>query len=213
VSATAKNLPSTKSPDKVRLNAYYTLIHVYFPILPPPTLPLDPDRPTHWSSTKAFETLPYVSTSPLSLAISAILALITLRQDGQCDTAASASARRSLAQKFAQAALERIEEDAEYLNFITVSDSGSPDQQHPITREPFHPMTPVEIESTIALLVLSNYEHTQRGNLLMMATRAGQALITARSLFLHRLGLETDEFSEARRRAWWMTVSALLMYT
>ncbi|KAL6886043.1 hypothetical protein GGI43DRAFT_431851 [Trichoderma evansii] len=77
--------------------------------------------------------------------------------------------------------------------------------QLPITRDPFHPQAPVELESILALLLLSNYEHTERANLLKMTARASQALIIAKNMSLHRLGLENDNFSEAKRRAWWMT--------
>lgn len=77
--------------------------------------------------------------------------------------------------------------------------------QLPISRAPFHPQAPVELESILALLLLSNYEHTERANLLKMTARASQALIIAKNMSLHRLGLENDNFSEAKRRAWWMT--------
>lgn len=75
-----------------------------------------------------------------------------------------------------------------------------------INRTPFHPRTPVELESILALLVLCVYEYAQRGNLLKMRYRAGQALVMAMNMSLHALGEEHDEFAEARRRAWWMTV-------
>jgi hypothetical protein len=184
-----------------RLNAYYTFIHPYFPILPPPVLPLTIDRPAIYSLTTARGPLPYIPTSPLSLAISAILALIPLPQDTNPSSAESIAFRRSLAQRFAQAALESVETDSEFLGF-TVG------EKLPIHRIPFHPRTPVELECIHALLILSNYEHAQRGNLLKMTARAGQALITAKNMSLHCLGPDIDEFSEAKRRAWWMTVSA-----
>ncbi|KAH7141546.1 fungal Zn binuclear cluster domain-containing protein [Dactylonectria estremocensis] len=190
--------------EQTVLNAYYTYIHQYFPILPPPISPLKPDRPIHWSSTGSFKTLPY-TTSPLSLAISAVLALIPLRQEEHCDTVVSTAARSSLAQRFAHAALEHVETDSEFLDFTTAQPPGSLDEELPISRTPFHPQTPAELESVLALLILSNYEHAQRGNLLKMTSRASQALVTAKNLSLHRLGSETDRFSEARRRAWWMT--------
>lgn len=76
-----------------------------------------------------------------------------------------------------------------------------------INREPLHPQTPVGLESLLALLVLSVYEYTQRGNLLKMRYRAGQALAIALDMSLHFLGEKHDELAEARRRAWWMTVT------
>ncbi len=187
-------------------------MHQYFPILPPPSQPLNPDCPIRWPHRKDFTALPHSSNSPLSLAISAILALIPLRQDRDPGSAASTSARKSLAQRFAQAALEHVETDSEFLDFATAHPPGSPNQNPPITtRTSFHLQTPVELESILALLILTNYEHAQRGNLLKMALRAGQAYLIAKNLSLHRLGPETDMFSEARRRAWWMTVSMPLL--
>jgi hypothetical protein len=82
--------------------------------------------------------------------------------------------------------------------------------RHLIDREPFHPQTPVELESIFALLILSVYEYTQRGNLLKMRYRAGQALAIALDMSLHSLGEEYDGFAEARRRAWWMTYYCVL---
>ncbi|GAB1206561.1 hypothetical protein APSETT445_005251 [Aspergillus pseudonomiae] len=79
-----------------------------------------------------------------------------------------------------------------------------------INRESFHPHAPVELESILALLVLSVYEYTQRGNLLKMRYRAGQALAIALDMSLHSLGEEYDEFAEGRRRAWWMTPLAIV---
>lgn len=79
-------------------------------------------------------------------------------------------------------------------------------EQLSMSRDPLHPQTPVELEGILALLLLSNYEHTERANLLKMTARASQALIIAKNMSLHRMGLENDTFSEAKRRAWWMTV-------
>ena len=77
-----------------------------------------------------------------------------------------------------------------------------------VNRERLHPTTPEDIETLLALLILSVYEYTQRGNLLKMRYRAGQALALALEKSLHSCN-ENDECSEARRRAWWMTVFLL----
>jgi hypothetical protein len=69
-------------------------------------------------------------------------------------------------------------------------------------------MAPEDLETLLALLILSVYEYSQRGNLLKMRYRAGQALALALDKSLHSC-MDNDEFSEARRRAWWMTVSCL----
>ncbi|KAJ5369389.1 hypothetical protein N7509_014001 [Penicillium cosmopolitanum] len=143
--------------------------------------------------------------SPLSLAISAILVLIPLTQETSCGPGTHRSERRSFAQRLTQAALERVEADSESLAFAVDYPPDSLDELETASRNPFHPHTPVGLESILALLILSNYEHTQRGNLLKMVTRANQALVTAKALSLHRLGPENDKYSEAKRRAWWMT--------
>jgi hypothetical protein len=80
-----------------------------------------------------------------------------------------------------------------------------PTQEPSIPRGRFHDHTQVELESLLALLVLSVYEYAQRGNLLKMKSRAGQALSIAMGKSLNRWMVE-DGDSEAWRRAWWMTV-------
>lgn len=151
-------------------------------------------------------------TSPISLAISAILALIPCPEDTQHQHHESKLFRRKYAQYFAQSAFETIENDEEIPESAiaphrALSSSGGADaarrQQH--FRRPFHPGVPVELESVIALDILSVYEYSQRGNLKKMQKRAGQALMTAMDLSLHSCTAE-DEFAEARRRVWWMTV-------
>ncbi|KAL7942059.1 hypothetical protein V8C42DRAFT_333478 [Trichoderma barbatum] len=193
--------------EQAILNAYYIFIHQYFPILPPPKSRPAPDCPIQWPLAAAETTIPYLSISPLSLTLSAILALIPLPQEAQCTSAACVSFRKAVAQRFAQAALNRVDEDSEFLDYISDRHVSSVTavEQLSITRDPLHPQTPVELESILALLLLSNYEHTERANLLKMTARASQALIIAKNMSLHRMGLENDTFSEAKRRAWWMT--------
>jgi hypothetical protein len=190
-----------------RLNAYYIFIHPYFPLLPPPKRRSTPDCPIPWPLAETKKALPNSSESPLSLALSAILALIPLPQEARCASPACVSFRKSLAQRFVQAALQRVDADSEFLDFISDLHVGSATVagKSTVPRDPLHPQAPVELESILALLLLSNYEHTERANLLKMTARASQALIIAKNMSLHRLGLENDNFSEARRRAWWMT--------
>ncbi|QYS99597.1 hypothetical protein H0G86_006719 [Trichoderma simmonsii] len=192
--------------EQAVLNAYYIFLHQYFPILPPPKTRPTLDCPIQWPLSAAEKMIPHQSISPLSLALSAVLALIPLSQETRCTAAACVSFRKALAQKFSQAALQRIDADSEYLDFISDRQIGSMAavEQLSTSRDPLHPQTPVELESILALLLLSNYEHTERANSLKMTARASQALIIAKNMFLHRLGLENDTFSEAKRRAWWM---------
>ncbi|GAB1196967.1 hypothetical protein APSETT444_006247 [Aspergillus pseudonomiae] len=118
---------------------------------------------------------------------------------------ASVIRRRTYAHTFSQLANSSIETDCE-LHASSTDPSQALSSERPlINRESFHPHAPVELESILALLVLSVYEYTQRGNLLKMRYRAGQALAIALDMSLHSLGEEYDEFAEGRRRAWWMT--------
>jgi hypothetical protein len=121
--------------------------------------------------------------------------------------------RRSYAQTFAQLATTSIEADGELIDSTTHPSQALNYAQPSINREPFHPRAPVELEGILALLVLCIYEYTQRGNLMKMRYRAGQAWVIAMNLSLYALGPENDEFSEARRRAWWMTVGNMMQWT
>ena len=148
----------------------------------------------------------YKPRSPLSLALSAILALVPHPNDLEPSSPISVIRRRAYAHTFAQMANASIEADCELQASSTDPSQALSGDRPTVDREPFHPRTPVELESVLALLVLSIYEYTQRGNLLKMRYRAGQALAIALDMCLHALGEEHDEFAEARRRAWWMTV-------
>lgn len=147
----------------------------------------------------------YEPTSPITLAISAILALIPCPEDSNYQSHDSQLYRRKYAQYFAQSAFETIESDEEIPDSaIEPPKALSEDHQHNF-RRPFHPQVPVELETIIALDILSVYEYAQRGNLKKMQNRAGQALMSAFELHLHSCTID-DEFTEARRRVWWMSV-------
>ena len=77
----------------------------------------------------------------------------------------------------------------------------------------FHPNVPTKYECVLALIVLSVYEYAQRGNLKKQRSRVGQALMLALDLRLYAEEKQGEEFVEARRRAWWMTVSFQSWYT
>ncbi|GKZ45553.1 hypothetical protein AbraIFM66951_008206 [Aspergillus brasiliensis] len=211
------NIPSralvrTYGSEDALLNAYYDFIHNYFPILPPRVDPPAPDRPldcagSFTDSPSEQPVLIYKPRSPLSLAVSAILALVPHPNDPEPSGPASVIRRRTFAHTYAQLANAAIESDCELHASSTYPSDALTNERPLIDREPFHPQTPVELESLLALLVLSIYEYNQRGNLLKMRYRAGQALAIALDMSLHCLGEEFDEFAEARRRAWWMTGS------
>lgn len=191
-----------------RLNAYYIYIHQYFPILPPPVQPITPDNPIRATSLEGC--FPLTLTSPLALAMSAMLALIPFADQEPLDVSSEEPLRRAVAHKLAQLALEGVESDSELLDCTPGGHpSPVPFKGQPIPRFPLHPTTPVMLEGLLALLLLSNYEHTQRGNMLKMTTRASQALIMAKNMGLHRLTDYDDEFAEAKRRAWWMSVGRI----
>lgn len=142
--------------------------------------------------------------SPVSLAISAILALIPCPQDTTPLDPESIRFRRNYSQLLAKSALESIE---------AVSDRPESDIEPPKAledledsyRAPFHPQVPLELESIIALDLLTIYEYAQRGNLKKMAKRASSALMEAMTLRIHTNHDPEDEYTEARRRVWWMT--------
>lgn len=187
--------------DESILNAYYTYIHCYFPILPPPLSNLEPDDPI--SQLGAFE-----PSSPIGLALSAILALIPHPDDPTPKDETSIQCRRNQAQLYAQMSMESLEIESELLSSTTDPSEGLSSEPVPFMRNPFHPCTPVEIESVIAYLVLCIYEYAQRGNIPKMRNRASQAYDAAIRLSLQcTSGDENDQYTEARRRAWWMTVS------
>ena len=147
----------------------------------------------------------YRPKSPLSLAISAILALIPRPNDPTHSSTLSVLQRRAYANEFAKLANAAVEVDCELLASSTNPSQALLDRPC-VHREPLHPQTPVELESILALLVLSIYEYAQRGNLLKMKSRASQALGMALDRSLHSQGKEDGLiFAEARRRAWWMT--------
>ena len=195
------------------LDAYYVFVHPYFPILPPPIFSPAVDRPLEAGASEPFNESSIVSdyepSSPISLAISTILALVPHPSDPDPSSPESVLLRREHAQSFAQSTLESIEVESELLESTTAPSRALSGSSASIGREPFHPKAPIELESILALLILSIYEYAQRGNIAKMRSRAGQALISAMNISLHSLGSQDDDdgFAEARRRAWWMTVS------
>ncbi|BCR88441.1 transcription factor domain-containing protein [Aspergillus chevalieri] len=183
------------------LDAYYIFIHPYYPALPPPErLPVY-NRPLRQKST-------FHPSSPLSLAIAALLVLIPHPDEKDPSRPEYVKLRRDTAHSFAQAALEAVEVDSELVASSSDPSSALSEGVPQLDRDPFHPFVPVCLESVLALLLLSVYEYAQRGNINKMRNRAGQALTTAMSISLHET-VEEDEFAEAKRRAWWMTYMAV----
>lgn len=197
------------SNARERLTGYYDFIHDYFPILPP-RVSSSRYQPLHgpmpYSGSPSQEPLmEYRPRSPLSLAISSVLALVTHPSDPEPSSTASTIRSRTYAHTSAQAANSAIETECD-LDLSSIDPGQVLSTAQPfVARERFHHRTPVDLESLLALLVLSVYEYSQRGNMIKMRSRAGQALEIALEKSLH-VQRGNDEFSEARRRAWWMTV-------
>ncbi|KAI0548336.1 hypothetical protein F4679DRAFT_585705 [Xylaria curta] len=189
--------------DSAILNAYYIWIHPYFPILPPPEQVPAPDQPLALAENQndGFQE----PLSAVSLAISAILALIPSPLDPNPSSEESIRWRRSYSQFLAKTSLESIENESERPESSIDPSKALDDTDSEVFREQFHPAVPLELESVIALDLLSVYEYAQRGNLKKMRARAGAALVAAMSLFLHTKNEVEDRYSEARRRVWWMT--------
>lgn len=195
------------------LNAYYVFIHPYFPVLPPPVSSLVLDRPSLRSrdhNRRSFErntSIDFEPSTPITLAISTILALVPHPDDDDSSNPESVLYRRICAQSFAQSTLQNIEIESEILDSDSSPSRALTGSSSTTQRRLFHPKVPVEIESVIALVILSIYEYGQRGNLSKMRARAGQALVSAMDMSLHSQGDIDGDFAEAKRRAWWMCVS------
>jgi hypothetical protein len=144
------------------------------------------------------------SSSPVALAISAILALIPYPGDANPLSDESIRFRRNYAQFLAQSAFESTEGESDKPPDVEPS-MALDDSDDEETRPPFHRGVPVELESIIALDLLSVYEYGQRGNLKRMRNRASSALVLAMNLSLHMHNDLDDVFAEARRRVWWLT--------
>jgi len=187
------------------LNAYYIWIHPFFPILPPPQSAPYPDVVTPLVSYQNEDFDFLEPQCPISLALSAILALIPCPQDASPLSPDSIRFRRNYSQLLAKSALESIENASDRPESESEPAKALDDATQDYTGSQFHPLVPYELETIIALDLLSVYEYTQRGNLKKMSLRANAALTQALELGLHTDCGSKDVFVEARRRTWWMT--------
>ncbi|CAK7236571.1 hypothetical protein SCUCBS95973_009652 [Sporothrix curviconia] len=193
----------TYSSNSAILDGYYIYIHPFFPILPAPArVPRDHYQVRLQTQIDEFDDN-FKPSSPLSLAIAAILALIPCAEDAVHADRESVVFRRTYCQYLAQATVEGIEMETE-IPVSSIEPQRALETDEAMPRAPVNPSLPLELESIVALDILSVYEYAQRGNMKRMQSRAGQALVAAMAQSLHLKG-RADEFSEARRRVWWMT--------
>jgi hypothetical protein len=188
-----------------RLDAYYRWIHIYLPILPPPpetSLGAGQNPASMYQGASGTNTEP---SSPLRLAISAVLALVPHASVPNPSRPSHVAMRRKYAHQLAQRSLAMIEDESDIPQDLSPSAALAYSAAVP-QRLPLHPNVPIELESVLSLCVLAIYEYAQRGNIRKMQDRAGQALVSAMTMSLHCQTNDNTRHAEARRRAWWMTV-------
>lgn len=175
----------------VSLDAYYVWIHPTFPALPNPKYSSF-DHPIQWIPVSFEESPTYYPSNPLILAILAIVVMIPMPGAAETNTSAI---RRQFAGAIARRVYERI----------ALEDQPSLDSSN--TRNPVHPLVPSEIESTLALCLLGQYEYLQNGNMEKMQRFTREAVESAMRLKLHiQSSTNQSIFDDARRRAWWTVV-------
>ncbi|KAJ5952198.1 uncharacterized protein N7479_010611, partial [Penicillium vulpinum] len=112
--------------------------------------------------------------------------------------------RRSYAQLFAQAALAALETEIDDLS--PALSTNVAEIESSVAQNSLHPQVPAQLGPVLALVVLAIYEYCQRGNISRMRARGNQAITTAMDISFHRLDSTVTKYSEAQRRAWWMTI-------
>ncbi|KAF4956404.1 hypothetical protein FSARC_11607 [Fusarium sarcochroum] len=179
----------TYRSDAEVLQAYYQHIHPTFPILPPPL---------NANLNETAQRLPdggisieYRPSSPLILAL---LSILVLAKPPSKDSEEQASLSAS-ACSFAQLAIESLRLSADGQSSVETSDGPSF----------VHPILPSEVETPLALCVLSQYQYLHCGNIVEMTELAERAFDLCISLSLQKIDQDDSVYSEARKRAWWMT--------
>ncbi len=134
------------------------------------------------------------------------MALIPLSPEKESRSPEAKTARRNQAHAYATACLNSIDVETELIESMISPQDALQKEFVEHGRAQFHPNVPLSLESILALLVLTVYEYAQRGNMTKMRARAGQALVMALDMGLCDKEDEREQYVEARRRAWWMTV-------
>ncbi|KAH6621835.1 hypothetical protein C7974DRAFT_211855 [Boeremia exigua] len=167
------------------LDAYYLLIHPDLPILPPPTTTLD-----QLQAQTAQEGDCLNSESPLLHAIATLVALVPKNAEYGYSSMDARSARNDYAEQCSRSALRCIDSDM--------------DTSGPLTRSRFHQDVPVNLESTIANLLVAMYEYNYRGAMMRARTRTASVITMAVDLGLHDVGSGSPLDSECKKRTWAM---------
>ncbi|GFF45077.1 hypothetical protein IFM58399_07455 [Aspergillus lentulus] len=164
--------------DQDLVNAYYIFIHPYFPFLPPPIVPQYEDRPvpiTVPDAEPSRSCLPSMSSSPLGLAIAAILILVPMPEDANPMSETARKLRRSYAELYARAALAGVEIFLEEYEHMGTAFSSDMDLSRAL-QSPLQLGLPLPVESVLALTLLAIYEYVQRSNVAKMRPRATKHL-------------------------------------
>ena len=135
----------------------------------------------------------YMPSSPLILALLAILTQLAPSVDGQSASDGPPKRASEASQHFAQRAFDASE-------YVQPSDVGS------IQASPYHPHVPLELEAPLTCCVLSLYQYLCWGNIDQM-TLLAQKAYESFSRLPHAVEIsliDANPFAEAYRRTWWM---------
>lgn len=152
--------------------------------------------------------MPFWPTSPLTLAIMALLVLLPLPNEPNPMQEVQVELRNSYSRLYAQAAQESIENFSGGYDQTTAAPVSTPGMDE-APRSSVHPMLPITLEPLLALLLLGVYEYCQNSNRRGMRSRIYNALILAMDLSLHIQGTANCDNSGIQSRVWWLTVSRM----
>lgn len=155
--------------------AYYTFIHPFMPVLPPPNIPFCHVQPVSFSTMETHDqlrySLPYWPKCQVSLGMSALLVLMPLPKDVYPMASDKALACRSLAQLYSQSAFELIERAMDSSEL-----SHTPYDHDKVPASILHTVLPAFAEPVLALNILALYEYCQRGKTSVMRARINLAI-------------------------------------
>lgn len=116
-----------------------------------------------------------MSSSPLGLAIAAILILVPMPEDANPMSETARKLRRSYAELYARAALAGVEIFLEEYEHMGTAFSSDMDLSRAL-QSPLQLGLPLPVESVLALTLLAIYEYVQRSNVAKMRPRATKHL-------------------------------------